>query len=250
MTQQPVLEVVGLNVRFGGLHALRDVDLSLPPRQVLALIGPNGAGKSTFVNAVTGSCRSTGTVRFGGVDISGQPSHARARAGLARTFQNLELCHSMSVRENLALGLEASATQRRGRIRSARSHAVEEVAEELQLTPWLESSMATMPYGVRKLTELGRALVQQPRVLLLDEPAAGMNDSARATFVEAVGRWMETGSGSVLLIEHDMSLVRQLAHHVVVMDSGAILARGDFDQIAADETVLAAYLGTGAATLG
>lgn len=102
-----------------------------------------------------------------------------------------------------------------------------------------------MPYGIRKLTELGRALAQRPRVLLLDEPAAGMNDTARETFVAAVTGWMADGDGAVLLIEHDMSLVRQLAHHVVVMDSGAILAQGDFEQIAANESVLAAYLGTG-----
>jgi len=245
MTSNALLAVDQLGVRFGGLRAVDGMSLHLEEGEALALIGPNGAGKSTFVNAVTGYCAtSAGTVTFAGESLAGRSAHQRARRGLVRTFQNLELFGSMSVRENLQTAFESSAGQRkawRGRDRAA---TIRDLAERLGLTPWLDDQVGSLSYGIRKLTELGRAMVQEPKVLLLDEPAAGLNTEAKQTLVTIVREWRERTGGAYVLIEHDMSLISELADRVIVMELGSLLAEGDYGEVSTNPAVIQAYLGT------
>lgn len=240
-----VLEVTDLSVRFGGLTAVDGMSLRLQPGETLALIGPNGAGKSTFVNAVTGYCASaTGTVTFAGEAFSNRSVHARSRAGLMRTFQNLELFGSMTVRDNLRVALEASAGQRRARRNLDQNAMITDVAARLGLTESLDEPVGDLSYGVRKLAEFGRAFVSQPKVLLLDEPAAGLTAEAKNLLVAAVQDWRSATGGACILIEHDMSFIAELADRVIVMELGGLLAEGTYHEVSNNPDVVKAYLGS------
>jgi ABC-type branched-subunit amino acid transport system ATPase component len=228
----PVFSARGVSVSFGGVRAVAGVDLDIEPGQLVGLIGPNGAGKTTFIDAVTGFVRYEGEVMLAGVSLGGLPPHARARRGLARTWQTVELFDDLTVRENLTVAAKDGT-----------------VGDELRLLD-LEAVAEAMPWELtqaeRKRAGIGRALVARPRLLCLDEPAAGLD--ARQS--SELGRLLPgiAGSGTaVLLVDHDMGLVLSSCHRVVVLDSGSVIAQGTPAQVRGDERVIAAYLGHAAA---
>jgi branched-chain amino acid transport system ATP-binding protein len=244
-----MLDVRAVTVRFGGLTALSDVDLQVAPGRITGLIGPNGAGKTTLFNTITGLQEPTdGRIHLGGVDITGWPPHRRGRAGIARTFQRLELFRGLTVYDNLLATWEAAvAGAVLGRERKRGRQRVEEVLEQLELGPVRDRLAGQLSTGTGRLVELGRALCADPRLLLLDEPSAGLDSSETAKFrdvlLEVVGR--ETGEPAILLVEHDVALVMEVCDTITVLDFGLRIASGTPKQIRDDPTVIAAYLGEG-----
>ncbi|MFB7331727.1 ABC transporter ATP-binding protein [Streptomyces adustus] len=250
----PPLRVEDVTVRFAGLTALDSVGFTVAPGSVHALIGPNGAGKSTCFNVVSGLCRPTrGGVRLGERELTRLPPHRIALLGIARTFQNI-VTTAGSVGDNLMLGRQAlgragfTATALRlpGTVREQREHRARarEIAELTGLGPLFDTPVALLSYGDRKRVELARALCLEPRVLLLDEPVAGMNSGERARTVEVVRTVRAELGLSVLLVEHDMGLVMRLADEVTVLDFGRRIAAGTPDRVRQDPEVRRAYLGT------
>jgi branched-chain amino acid transport system ATP-binding protein len=243
-----LLEGIEVSVRFGGVQALNNVDLVVPPGQITGLIGPNGAGKTTLFNVLTGLVAPTGgRVKLAGHDITRWAPHRRGRAGLARTFQRLELFTGLSVEENLVAAWEAAHPGGVfGRGRAERRRRVGEVMDLLALRPIGARKSGDLPTGMGRLVELGRALCADPRVLLLDEPSSGLDAGETARFRDVlravVGRRGE-GEPAVLLVEHDMSLVMEVCHRITVLDFGQRIAEGTPAEIRADEQVRAAYLG-------
>ncbi len=223
-----------MRVRFGGMVALLDVSLRAPGGAVTGLIGPNGAGKTTLFNVITGLQRpTTGTVRLDGIDITTLPPFRRARLGLTRTFQRLELFGTLTVRENLVV---ASS----GTVRPAPS--VDEILARLQLTDVAEQRANELPTGLGRLVELGRCLAVAPKVLLLDEPASGQTESETHVFAGVLEELAADGL-AVLLVEHDIDLVTRVCSTVVVLDTGTVLATGTPDEISNNPAVRDAYLG-------
>ena len=240
----PLLETVGVNVRFGGHHAVRDVDLVVEAGIVTGLIGPNGAGKTTTFNVITGLQETTsGRVLLEGDDISGLKAHKRARLGIARTFQRLEVFGSLSARENLLVAAEI----RKGWSgdKTDPTHVVEQIIERVGIGAVADERVDSMPTGLARLVELGRALAVQPKVLLLDEPASGLDDSESESFADLLVELAADGM-AVLMVEHDVQLVMRVCKLVHVLDFGAIIAVGTPDEIQRNEKVLEAYLGTSA----
>jgi branched-chain amino acid transport system ATP-binding protein len=238
------LEIQEVSVRFGGLAALSEVSLGAAEGVITGLIGPNGAGKTTLFNVVTGMQRpNAGAVRLDGRDLRGLSSYRRARLGLGRTFQRLELFGTLTVAENI--GVAASIAQRG--VVKARSRAIHEIREELLdrvgLTPVANDRADTLPTGTGRLVELARALATRPKVLLLDEPAAGQDTDETERFSEVL-RDLANDGLAILLVEHDMELVMNVCHTVVVLDYGRIICTGTPAQVRADPEVQAAYLGT------
>ena len=238
------LEIRGISVRFGGLAALSDVSLSAGEGAITGLIGPNGAGKTTLFNVVTGMQRpNAGSVCLDDRDLHGLSSYRRARLGLGRTFQRLELFGTLTVAENVSV---AASIARRGVVRS-RSRVVQEVREEvlerLGLTVVANDRADTLPTGTGRLVELARALATRPKVLLLDEPAAGQDTDETQRFSEVL-RSLASEGLAILLVEHDMELVMNVCHSVVVLDYGRVICTGTPTEIREDPEVQAAYLGT------
>jgi ABC-type branched-subunit amino acid transport system ATPase component len=228
----------GVGVRYGGVIALDDVSLAVEPGATLGLIGPNGAGKTTLINATTGiATLTTGTIALGTRRLNGLPPHRIARAGIARTYQNIRLFGALDVRTNLAAGAFAQP----GRLTDDAARALLERAGVSHLA--LDALASALPYGDQRRLEIARALASQPAILMLDEPAAGMNPTETAHLVETIRALARRGIG-VLLIEHDMTLVRAACDQVVVLNFGEVLARGTPDEIARDPAVIEAYLGT------
>lgn len=238
------LEIEDISVRFGGLAALSEVSLSAAEGAITGLIGPNGAGKTTLFNVVTGMQRSnTGTVRLDGQDLHALSSFRRARLGLGRTFQRLELFGTLTVAENV--GVAASIAQRG--VVKARSKAIQEVRaailDRVGLTAVANDRADTLPTGTGRLVELARALATRPKVLLLDEPAAGQDTDETERFSEVL-RDLANDGLAILLVEHDMELVMNVCHKVVVLDYGRVICTGTPAEVRADPNVQAAYLGT------
>lgn len=232
-----LLEVEGVAVTFGGRHALEGVTLSAEPGRVTGLIGPNGAGKSTLFDVVCGLRKPVaGRVRIDGRDVTRSGPERRARYGLARTFQRLELFGRLSVRDNLLVAAELG--QRRG----GAATLVDEVIDRLGLGPVADDLTDALPTGLARLVEVGRALAARPRLLLLDEPAAGLDSEETDRFAELLRALAAEGT-AVLLVEHDMGLVMAVCDELFVLDLGKVISSGTPDVVRRDETVLAAYLG-------
>ncbi|MER5481337.1 ABC transporter ATP-binding protein [Streptomyces sp. NPDC002734] len=254
------LEVDGVTVRFAGLTALDDVSFTVAPGSVHAVIGPNGAGKSTCFNVLSGLYRPAGgTVRYGEHLLTGLAPHRIAALGVARTFQNIVTTEG-TVGDNLMLGRHAltragfvsSALHLPHAVREQRAHLARarEIAAIVGLERHFDQPVALLSYGDRKRVEMARALCLEPRVLLLDEPVAGMNTTERAAAVEVIRTVREQLGLSIVLVEHDMGLVMRLADEVTVLDFGRRIAHGTPDEVRRDPEVLRAYLGTGADTPG
>ena len=241
------LIVHGLSVTFGGLQAVRDVDLEIPLDGVTGLIGPNGAGKTTTIDALCGFVAAHGTVTLAGRPLHGLDPHERARAGLARTFQSIELFDDLTVAENLRV---AAATGRWwstlldlvAPFRDARRVEVADLLERVGIVELAELRPPALSHGQRRLVSVARALATGPRLLLLDEPAAGLDPDETVALGDLLRRLPETGVG-VLLVDHDMTLVLDVCRDLVVLDVGAVIARGPSAMVASDPVVTAAYLG-------
>ena len=251
------LSVQGVTMRFGGLTALDNVSLDIPARHITALVGPNGSGKSTLVNVISGIYQPTqGSVRLGERVVTGLADHQMAGAGVVRTFQDPRLIPQFTVRENLLLGAHRSlryswlaAVLALPHARRAEADALarcDAVLDLLEMRELADTVVDSLPYGHRRMVELGRMLLAQPRIILLDEPAAGLSDPEMDRLA-AVLRKLKTLGISVLLIEHHMDFLASLVDEVVVLDSGNIIYRGDMDGMRRDAQVIAAYLGDDAA---
>jgi ABC-type branched-subunit amino acid transport system ATPase component len=245
-----LLRTSGLSVRFGGLVALDAVDLDVGPGELVGLIGPNGAGKTTCIDAITGFVPSTGVVRFLDEDLSRLPPQRRARAGLGRTFQSLELFGDLTVEENLLVAAErprwwAPLADVVAPRRRCRSDALDWATGVLGIEDLLEAMPDDLSLGQRKLVGVARALVGEPRVVLLDEPAAGLDSDESLELGQAIRRVVEHGT-SVLLIDHDMGLVLGICQRIYVLEFGRVIAHGGTGEIRNDPRVREAYLGVDA----
>jgi branched-chain amino acid transport system ATP-binding protein len=255
--QELALRAENVTVRFGGLTAVRNLNLVVKSHSVHALIGPNGAGKSTAVNALSGFIRSEGTVSVGEKTSANWTSHSIAKAGLARTFQNIRLFGVMSVLETILVGTHTrfdgglfSALFRSSTAKKQEREAVDEarrLIEFVGLPPKAaEMTASALSYGHQRRVEIARALISRPTVLLLDEPLAGMNVAEKAELSDLIRKVYRSGV-AILLIEHDMDVIRNLANHVTVMYHGQKLADGTPDEVLSNPDVQAAYLGRGKA---
>ncbi|WP_436773597.1 ABC transporter ATP-binding protein [Yinghuangia sp. YIM S09857] len=251
----PELNVRAVTVRFAGLVALDAVSFTVAPGSIHAVIGPNGAGKSTCFNVLSGVYRADrGTVHLGDHELTGLRPDRIARLGMARTFQNIVLTQG-TVADNLMLGrhvltrsgFAATALHLPGAVREQRRHRerAREIAEFLDLGAVFDAPVMLLPYGVRKRVEMARALCMEPKVLLLDEPVAGMNGGERVRTAEAIAAVRDSLGISIVIVEHDMGLIMRLADEVTVLDFGRRIASGPPEQIRQDPAVIRAYLGTG-----
>jgi branched-chain amino acid transport system ATP-binding protein len=250
------LEVRNLTVRFGGHQAVGDVSLAVEAGHISGLIGPNGAGKTTTFNAICGVTAPTGgTILLGGRDISKMSTHQRARKGIGRTFQRLEVFSSLTVRDNVVVGLEIRRSWARRRGASPQylsggaelpaAAEVDLILDRLGLQDVADLPVGSLPTGQARLVELGRALAARPSVLLLDEPASGLDESETEDFGRLLVDLAAAGL-AILLVEHDISLVMRVCEQLSVLDFGQIIAQGPPAEIRANEAVLAAYLGSAA----
>lgn len=246
-----VLTARGIGVSYGGVHALADVDLTVEPGQLVGLIGPNGAGKTTFIDAVTGFTPHRGTVHLDGRDLTRSAPHLRARAGLARTWQSGDLFDDLTVAENLAVaagphrwwgGLLATL-----RGPAAGSASAAEALTRVGLGDLVDARPSDLSQGQRKLTGVARALAAEPRVVLLDEPAAGLDTSESRRLGERLRAVADSGT-AMLLVDHDMGLVLGVCDHVVVLEFGKVIAAGTPEEVRSDLAVIRAYLGGSAST--
>ncbi|MEI6545596.1 MAG: branched-chain amino acid ABC transporter ATP-binding protein/permease [Burkholderiales bacterium] len=249
----PLVEVHDLVKRFAGLVAVDGVSLALYPGRITALIGPNGSGKSTLVNVASGIYTpSSGQVVFRGKEIGGQANHTIAAQGVIRTFQDPRLVPSFTVRENILLGAHlryrssmiASALRLPGVMREEQTHLIRatEVMAVAGLSGVADQLLESLPYGYRRLTEVARAMMADPDVLMLDEPAAGLSEGELGRLAEVI-RFIKSQGKSVLLIEHHMDFVNDIVDDVVVLDSGRVIYRGDMSGMRRDPAVIEAYLG-------
>jgi len=242
-----LLEIEGLTKNFGGLSVVSDVSFNLAEGERLALIGPNGAGKTTVFNLLSGVYEpSGGAIRLNGRDIALVPSRERIKLGMARTFQNIRLMPHLSVVENVMLGQQARVAGWRDFLLPLGSSAWRRDAEallaELGLETWPGEIVSTLPYGIRKKIEVVRALAAQPKLLLLDEPAAGLNPTETAGLREFLMGVSRRGV-TLLVVEHDMSFVRSLCERAVVLNFGRRIYDGPTQSVQQDPLVLEAYLG-------
>jgi ABC-type branched-subunit amino acid transport system ATPase component len=235
--------------RFGRLNAVNGVSTSIPDGEVRGLIGPNGAGKTTLVNLLSGFLQpSEGSIVFGGVRLERTPAHARVRHGIGRTFQTPQLCRSMSVLDNIVVGAHQRLAVARLRnlvgrtgLRTLRAEAAV-IAREVGVDDVLGVPAGGLSYGHMRLLEIARALMSRPRLLLLDEPVAGMNENESAAVAEIVRRLPARGT-TVLVIEHDMPFVMNLCDRITVLDHGVVIAEGSPEEIQRDARVEEVYLG-------
>ena len=248
-----LLELDDVGIRFGGLQAVAGLSFGVGHGEVVGLIGPNGAGKTTAFNMITGVYRpTTGEIRFDGHRISGRPAHQIAARGVARTFQTIRLFQGHSVVQNVQAGTHLHVRQRwwqgllgvpeqRREERRLRDESML-LLKELNLEKYAEQDAGSLPYGVQRRVELARALMTRPKLLILDEPAAGLNDAESKELNQTI-RSIQSRGISVLLVEHDMSVVMNVTNRVVCINFGRKIAEGVPEAVATDEAVVEAYLG-------
>lgn len=249
------LEVRKVSLRFGGIRALTDVSLAVKQGEIFSIIGPNGAGKTSIVNCISGRYRPTeGSIHFRDQDITRLKPNARAGLGIGRTFQNLALFHHMTVLDNIMVGrhhllknnfLTGSLYWGTGARTEELAHRrrVEEIIDFLELQSVRKATAGTLSYGLRKRVELARAMAIEPSLILLDEPMAGMNLEEKEDMARYIVDLNEEFGMTVIMIEHDMGVVMDISHHVVVFDFGRKIADGTPEQVLADPHVKKAYLG-------
>jgi branched-chain amino acid transport system ATP-binding protein len=247
------LELKGVSRNFGGLQALRDVDLTVPEGRIIGLIGPNGAGKTTLINNISGLDHPTeGSIHFAGKSVHTAPPHRISQYGIARTYQNIRLFQEMTTLENLLVGQHGGGTSslvealifapRYRREERTLHERAEQLLERFNLMHVMDVPAGNLPYGDQRRLEMARALATNPRLILLDEPTAGMNPIETQELGEQILRLREDGL-SVLVIEHDMSLIHQVCDEVYVLNFGKIIAHDVPDAIKEDPIVIEAYLG-------
>jgi branched-chain amino acid transport system ATP-binding protein len=247
-----VLEVTNVSKRFGSLVAVRGVSLSVKKGELRAIIGPNGAGKTTFFNLISGFFPpTTGTIAFEGRDITALPADQRVGLGMARTFQITEIFPELTVFENVRIGTEVAAGFRlrpwiSGAERTEIRRQVEETLELTGLSAKSDRLVGELAHGDQRAAEIAMALALRPRLLLLDEPTAGMGDQETYAITQLIRRLHHDSNFTIVLIEHDMRVVFHLADRITVLDQGNLLADGTPQEIAANEAVQAAYLGSAA----
>jgi branched-chain amino acid transport system ATP-binding protein len=231
-----VLQVVGINKRFGGIHAVRDVSLDVSRGELLGLFGPNGAGKTTLFNLIAGAYPpSAGAVRLNGADVTRLPAHRRARAGIARTFQVCRPFRTLSVLENVLAAVPSVHA------RDAGEDAARRILRHVGLEPQTDMPAGTLTLGMLKRLEVARALALGPQLLLLDEPLAGLTAAETAELLAFIRTL--TDRASVILIDHNVRQTLTICDRAIVLDAGAIIAAGSPDEIRADSNVRRAYLG-------
>ncbi|WP_374242034.1 ABC transporter ATP-binding protein [Zoogloea sp.] len=248
-----LLDVSNLSIHFGGVKAVQEVSFSIDPGIVYSVIGPNGAGKTTLFNLITGVYKPTsGEIRLDGESIGGKSPDELARRGMARTFQNLQICMNMSAIENVMVGAHLrldrnlikaalrlpSLTRRDAELRAEAA----ELMDFVGLDKYVEARADSMPYGALKRLEIARALAMKPRVIFLDEPAAGLNPKETIEVDHLVRKVADSGI-TVVLVEHDMKMVMNLSDRILVLDYGKKLAEGTGEEIRRNPDVIAAYLG-------
>lgn len=251
---EPVLEARGLGLRFGGVDALKDVSLAVKPGEVHAVIGPNGAGKSSLLNCLSGFYRpQAGAIRFNGRDIAGMRPNKRAAIGIARTFQGIQTYPSMTVRENILTGYHNQmrtglfeALLYWGRVRDEEERftaKAEEVIDFLELEELRHAVVGDLSYGLRKRVDLGRAIALEPKILIMDEPMAGMNPEEKGDLARFVLDIRDAKKIPIVFVEHDMEVVMDISDTVTVLDFGRVIASGAPAEVRTSEVVIAAYLG-------
>jgi branched-chain amino acid transport system ATP-binding protein len=258
---QPVLEAKDLTKAFGGLRAVNNFNLTVMPGELAGLIGPNGAGKTTVFNMITGLYHPTaGEILFEGLSVVGLEPYEITQSGIGRTFQNIRLFPNLSVLDNvrIAYHFHAGYSMLDGLLRSPRFHEKERELTDrardflaiFKLERYQDEIAKNLPYGEQRRVEIARALASNPRLLLLDEPAAGMNPNEIATLMELIHFVQDRFNLTILLIEHQMRLVMGICQHITVMDFGEVIAHGDAAAVQNDPRVIEAYLGRGAAGRG
>jgi branched-chain amino acid transport system permease protein len=240
------LEAESVGKRFGGVEALKGVSLSLAEGQIVGLIGPNGSGKTTLLNCLSGVFPPTsGRILIEGKALSGVP-HRAARRGVVRTFQNIRLFGRLTALQNVEAGALGA-----GRVARRRSRSYgERVLEELGIAPLADRFAETLSYGDQRRVEIARALAARPRYLLLDEPAAGMNDAESDELAGSIERIRGDHGCGVLVVEHDLRLIMRVCETIVVLNEGDVISRGRPDEVRADQAVVAAYIGTEVPSVG
>ena len=249
-----ILRCEGINLKFGGVTALQDIHFELREGELLSIIGPNGAGKTCLINTITGFYRpSSGTVYYGQRTITGLPPYEIAKLGIARTFQNIELFTHLTVLDNLLaarhLYLKPNlftssiyfGPAQKKEIRERKT--VEDIIDFLEIQAIRNHEVGSLSYGLRKRVELGRALALEPKIILLDEPTAGMNVEEKEDMVRFTLDVLEETNKTVILVEHDMDIVMDISDRVVVFDFGIKIAEGTPEEIKGDDRVIKAYLG-------